>query len=366
MLRLKGVLTVAIALLGCESSDPDAHGPGGAGGGSSAPLCDANLGIVDVSGPACTAEPDDYTPRDNGSATDTWPACVSDANAYVPFDPNISSIARAAALDEIAALLGFGGDYAPTPQDFLDARVAYTRAEGIESRVVRREDEHYPAAPLACRDLTPAEQQSYPERCVGPVKIAPLVNAAFEAGIQGDDPVGNAARVEAALLWFFYVSVYKEATTGATTPVDVDSMWAYYTGGEPRSGGVGLSRYVRARSLEAHDRIWDGLLAVRCWRDLDNPTGVATDLAQRDRARAQLDRALLRGLAVIVRQRSDRLACPAGWESVKILGGVLDRDATLRDPTNAAVLRAELAKPAAGDVDAAAVVAALDAVFPCP
>ncbi|MBI4954172.1 MAG: hypothetical protein HY908_19265 [Myxococcales bacterium] len=356
-----------VAGAACESSDPVARGPSGLGGGAGAAgVCDANAGIEDVSGPSCAPLADDYTPRDEGSSTDAWPACISDANAYVPFDASIASLARVAAFEEIGALLAFGGARAPTAQDFLDARVVYTALEGIESRVVRREDEHYPPAPKLCRDMTPEEQAAYPDRCVGPVRIRPILNDAFQEGIAGVDPVGNAARIEAALVWFFYVSIYKEATTAADKAADVDSMWAKYTGGEPRESAFGLSRFVLARSREAHDRIWDGLLAVRCWRDLDHPTGVATDLALRDRARAQLDRALLRGLAVLVRQRVAALDCLAAWESVKILGGVLDREATVRDPARAALLRAELGKARPEDVDRAAVTAALDAVFPCP
>jgi hypothetical protein len=351
----------------CESSDPIAHTPdAGQGGGAGAVLCDANEGIADVSGPSCAPLADDYTPRDAASKNDMWPACISDGNAYVAFNTNISSLARVAAFEEIGKILGFGGLSAPTSQDFLDARVVYTQEQGIESRVVRREDEHYPPAPLACRDMTVEEQAMYPDRCVGPVKIRPILNDAFQHGIEGKDPVGNAARIEGALIWFFYASIYKEATSAFLNPPDVDSMWAKYTGGEPRASALGLSRYIRPRSLEAHDRIWDGLLAVRCWRDLDNPTGPAMDVMLRDRARAQLDRALLRGLAVLVRQRAARLSCAAAWESVKIVGGVLDREATLRDPTNAGVLRAELAKARAEDVDRDKLIAALDAIFPCP
>jgi hypothetical protein len=40
----------------------------------------------------------------------------------------------------------------------------------------------------------PAEQAQYPDRCVGPVRIGPILNAAFEAGIKGEEPVLNAAR----------------------------------------------------------------------------------------------------------------------------------------------------------------------------
>ncbi len=362
------IIGIGIAALtaACEAGDPTPSGPGAGGAGGEVELCDADRGIADVENSSCAPMADDYQPRDNASANDTWPACISDAGEYVKFDTNISSLARVAAFEEIGEILGFGGRKAPSPDDFLAARVVYAQEQGLESRVSRREDEHYPAAPAACRDLTPEEQAMYPDRCVGPVKIRPILNDAFEAGIRGEAPLENAGRIEAALLWFFYASIYKEATSAAQNAVDVDSMWAKYTGGEPRESALGFSRYVKPRSQQAHDRIWDGLLAVRCWRDLDNPTGTATDPVMHERARAQLDRALLRGVALIVRQRLEQAACAPAWESAKILGAVLDREATVRDPAQAAALREELGKGRAEDVDTARAVGALDALFPCP
>ncbi len=358
-------ILVFTAAPGCEAEDlittSTTGGTGGATGG-----CDADSNVAPLDGVGCQPLADDYTPRDQASANDTWPACISDDGAYHPFDPNVSSNARTAAFEQIAVLLHFGEGVAPSPQAFLDARVVYSVDQGIESRVSRREDEHYPPAPKACRDLTPAELQSYPDRCVGQVKIQPILNQAFQEGSEGIDPVENAGRLEAALLWFFYVSSHKEATTCTEVQADCDSSTGYYAGGQTREDAVGLGRYVKARSPEAHDRVWDGLLAVRCWRDLDNPAGIAADTALRDQAVAQLDRALLRGVALIVRQRLGRLECPAGWESVRILGGVLDREATLRDPANAAVLRAEVTKTDPAAVDAEAAIAAIDAIFPCP
>ena len=380
MRRYRAGLSVASLLVlvtGCEGADPVTNttsssstgggGTGGGGGGTGgAVTCSPDGTITPVESPSCAPLGTDYEPRDNGSASDSWAACISDDNQYHPFDPNISSAARTAAFEQIATLLAFGGDRAPTPQDFLEARVAYTVDQGIESRVSRREDEHYPPAPMACRDLGAAEQLQYPDRCVGPVKIQPIINQAFQDGIEGKDPRGNAARIEAALLWFFYVSVHKEARTCAATPADCDSSYAYYAGDKSRAEGFGLSRYVRSRSQDAHDRVWDGILAVRCWRDLDNPTGPAADAAMQDLATDQLDQALLRGVGLIVRQRLAESACAPAWITAQILGGVLDREASGRDAGQAKVLRDELAKSDAGSVDVTAATAALDALFPCP
>jgi hypothetical protein len=352
--------SVCALSVGCAQDDPEATTPSTDGGVEDPCNPDEVLAIGDD--PTCSHSADDYGPGKD----DAWPACISDDGSYHPIEPSISSIARIGAFEQIAVLLAFDGSRVPTAKDFLDARVVYTQQEGLESRVVRREDEHYPPATASCRDLTEAEQMAQADRCVGPALIRPLINDAFQQGAVGQDLVRNAARIEAALLWFFYVSTHKEAMTCASAPKDCDSSYAYYTGGEQRGGGLGLSRYVRVRSPQAHDRIWDGILAVRCWRDLDNPTGSAQDTAMQGRAVSQLDRALLRGIAVIVRQRLDNLACQGAWETVKILGPVLLREAEVRNPATAASLRTQLEQddPALLDVDATK--ASLDALFPCP
>jgi len=385
--HLVAIAAIVSAVAGCEGDDPDEALPPVADTGTEAvadvgrdtevetngdandadatpPPCgktEALDGKLD--GVTCKAAVDDYFP---GKKTDPWPACISDDGKYHPFNPSIGSVARAGAFETIATLLGFGTDKAPSAKDFLDAREAYLIAEGIESRVTRREDEHYPPASKACRDMTPTELAANPDRCVGPAKMQPILNAAFADGATGKDPQKNAARIEATLLWFFYLSVHKEAITCTSTPADCDSSWAYYTGGEDRPSSKGLSRYVRARSLQAHDRIWDGSLAVRCWRDLDNPTGAATNLVMRDRAVKQLDTALLRGIALIVRTRLERRSCGATWELLKILGPVLDREARVRDSAKADVLAAQWAKATPEAVDEKATLDALDALFPCP
>jgi hypothetical protein len=259
--------------------------------------------------------------------------------------------------------------------------------------VQRREDEHYPPATWDEDDDGTAETYTCQamaalpdgeealaanaDRCVGPARISPLLEDAFAAGQDGASTDLQrriaASQIEAGLLWFLYVSNHKEAITCTTTPVDCDSSFAYYTGGDAREAGKGMARYVRALDVETHDRIWDGILAVRCWRDLDNPTGVATDLAMRDRAVGQMDRAALRGVALIVRDWTLALAAETDaddrevrWAKLRILGPVLDRDATLRDAGQAAILRAELAEIDPDDADTAAIGAALSALYPCP
>lgn len=373
---------------GCAKDDPsptgdsgpglDARGDGvvadgGSEGADARGPCAVTWALPDIGGnaPSCAANVDDFV---LGSTTDPYAACISDDGTYHPFDPSIGSIGRVAGFERIAALLWRADGAAPNKQAFVEARVAYTEAEGLESRLARREDEHYPAAAKACGDMDASELAANPDRCVGPAKLVPLLNDAFAQGSQGIAPLENAARIEAALLWFLYVSVHKEATTCTGKAKDCDSSQAYYHGGEPKSGGLGLARYVRSVSTQAHERVWDGILAVRCWRDLDSAVP-ATDLALRDKAIGQLDRALLRGMMLLTkariaayRQASCNPARPALWATVQILGGVLDREARDRDATKAASVRATLAK-ADGVVTAPeldTLVAALDALFPCP
>lgn len=349
-------------LVGCEASDPAPSSPidSAVEAGSS---CAADRAITPPPPTTCTRPESDFVP---GSATDGYAACISDDGAYHNVEASVSSLTRVAALERIAELLGFGTAKVPSPADFIEARAVYSADEGIASRVARREDEHYPPAAKLCRDMTAEELAANRERCAGPAKILPILTKSFADGANGLDPLANAARIEAALLWHFYLSAYKESRTCRQTARDCDSMWAKYTGGEPRGSGKGLARYVRARSVAVHEAIYDGVLAVRCWRDLDNPTGTAMDTAMHDRATAQLDRGLLRGLAIIVRQRAQQRSCGATWEGVRILGGVLDREATVRNATTAAVLRDELSKPDPATVDEAGLLRAIDALFPCP
>jgi hypothetical protein len=218
----------------------------------------------------------------------------------------------------------------------------------------------------ACRDLTAEEIKQNSDRCISQAKIQPLVETALSDGAQGKEPVLNAARVEAGLLWFFYVSVYKEMQTCSTTKEDCDSSTAYYSGVQTRENPLGLGRYVKARSPQAHDRVWDGLLAGRCWRDLDQALP-ATNLTMMQQAMDQTDRALVRGLALIVRDRLQNAAsCPIAFETVRILGPVLARAAQAADATNAAVLAAEVAKSDGASVGVKAATDAIDSLFACP
>ena len=361
------------AFVACESADPaeSALDAGGAGGGAGAVACDANAGRKVLDAPSCKALASDYSPA-NGSKDDAWAACVSDDGAFHPFNPSVGSNARTAAFAEMSALLGFGGTKVPAPKDFLDAKVAYSQPEGLQSRVARREDTHYPPAvvggkEVGCRDLDAAAIAANPDRCVSQARIQPLVETALNEGAKGNDPVLNAARVEAGLLWFSYVSVFKEIETcGTEDKEDCDSATGYYGGVQTRESPIGLGAYVKALSPQAHDRIWDGFLAVRCWRDLDQAMPLG-DVAMREQAQQQVDRATLRGLALIVRERLQNApTCGVAFETVRVLGPVLGRAAKERDAAKAAVLAAEVAKTVPAEVDVKVASDAIDALVPGP
>ena len=383
---LASVLFITLALSACRSDDDpmaesgDGDGDGDVGGEP----CDPADDPVDEA--TCMTLPSDYMPSDSDS--DTYPACISDGGVYELVDAPPGTIARIEAYDEIAALLWENG--APTREDFTDARAAYELEEGLGSRVDRREDLHYPEIPMEEWDpgLDPDKQCSnddlastYSDRCVGPAKMRPIINEAFIAGMSGEGDLNvHAARIEAALTWFFYLSVYKEAYTCTHTPKDCDSSWAYYAGGAQADGAlIGFAELVNRYSPTTHQRIFDGVLAVRCFRDLysidDYPTyaDLPADGQQLfDAAWEQLDDALARGFAVSLRQHllaHDDEQCSeataANWAFVQIVGEALDREVRERDAAVADELLAiyELETPTTDDLEQAADL--LDQVIPC-
>jgi hypothetical protein len=322
-------------------------------------------------GGICPVEADEFTP----GADDSWAACSPDSGEYTTFEPSVSTIARVDGYEQIAALL-WEREGLPSSEDFLAAREIYATDEGLASRITRREDEHYPpvsdgnGGTLSCRDEgVPAMD---PDRCVGPAQIAPIINDAFVAGIEGTDPAIQAARLDAAILWFLSVSSYKESFTCTQVKKDCDSGWAYYTGGtqldeEPR----GLARIVNQASPFTHARTFNGILAVRCWRDNDTAEE-ATDLATRDMALGQLDAGIDAGLARIISARAAEMAAAEGaarnphWAWLQIMGPAVTRAVRNANASAADALEAEWAKTDASTVDTAAIIDALTMALPCP
>lgn len=370
----------------------------------------------DAFAPACMRRATDYP----GSADYACPA-VSGSATWPRIGTSISTVARIEQYEAMAALL-FTPTADPPPAAFADARLQFATPEGIGSRVGRRFDLHFPVpASMGAGRLCQNEEtwRASPLFCVGPATLNPIVLDMLQRGGTGDTREPSrlyGARIEAALLWFLHVSVYKETATCALLypgndgkREDCDSAWAYYTGGRERDAmladEVGLAAEIRSLSEEAHDRILDGIFAVRCWRDLDTsgtppdplpPYDMPerlSDQALYERAHAQLDAALDHGFVQLLIARLERLRDTRGDEQRyhlaflrTLLAPIEARtltdatgtsisypareplfDRTLRavSPADADFVRDEIQRDVAGmDVDG--IIRRLDAAFPCP
>lgn len=298
--------------------------------------------------------------------------CASLDGRFHPFQPtSLGSVARTAAFERIGDLLW--RNPAPSPADFAEARTLYAVEEGIDSRVQRRYDPHRRAdVPAGTNCRTEGVPARYPDFCVGPARILPRLTAAFDAGLSGEAPVVQAARIEAALMWFFWVSVFKEADSCASAIADCDSAHAYYTGESPYGRPVGLAAVVQAAWPLGHLRVFQGTLATHCWRELDSGE-VAANTPLMALALQQLDRALDAAALRILADRLDRLAelrvaradTAAAGAFLAIWGEAMDRPLRARDPDVADALAAGLAEPA-GPAAPESLASAVSAVATCP
>lgn len=365
----------ALLAAGCPAPDDDddsgssSTSSSSSGGSSSSGFCESTPAFTeDVS--ACHPLATDYQPRAAAPDHTTWPACISDDNLFHQINATISSIARVDAFEQIADLL-WRGQVTPTADTFIDARVHYAADQGLDSRVQRRQDIHYPALTSGQTCNSAEVAAANPDRCAGPHKLLRVLNDAWAKGSLGEDVLVQAARIEASLLWFLYLSSLSEALSCAASIGDCDSQWAYYAGGAPRESPRGLGAYIDALGPQTHDRAYDASLAVRCWRDVDQAVP-ATNTALQDLALQQYDRALTRGMALILRQRFAMLSCSTGaprgaaFSFIQTMAPWLDRAARAADPTAADALAAEVAKADPAAVNVAAAQSALDALFACP
>jgi hypothetical protein len=183
----------------------------------------------------------------------------------------------------------------------------------------------------------------------------------------------QAARIEAALLWFMYLSTLSEVWTCSFDDIeDCDSMWAYLNGARPREAPIGLGKYIKDLGPMTYDRTFDGVLAVSCWREVD-PAMPAMNQNLYQLAVEQTDKAALRGLALILRDRIGQLGCSTGEQQlanlafVNVLGGFMDR-ALIRasDPTRSDALAAQLSAATPAEVDIAKAQGLIDELFRCP
>ncbi len=342
-------------------------------------LCAAVLATLAIGCSDEMTEDNNTSSTNNGTVNqeqqlEEWNMCRMDTEEYTQFEETISSIGRVNGFEEIADRL-WRVDMPPMASAFDEASMIYLEPEGLDSRVSRREDEHYEPVTnddgetLRCRDEGVPEMA--PDRCVGPAQIKPIIIDALGEGGMGTDPEVNAARIEAALLWFFYVSTYKETVTCTQKKKDCDSSYAYYTGGQPESGGIGLAGYFREHVPTAHELTWDGLIAMRCWRSVDDAE-TAMNIELRDRALEVLDEGLLYGMSRLVTWRLGELEDSMGvereadWAFLQILGPVLDRAAQQRDADQAAELMMAWEADSPDNIDPAMVSQTITELFPEP
>ncbi|HET6343374.1 MAG TPA: hypothetical protein VFH51_00525 [Myxococcota bacterium] len=360
---------------GCSGSDQDTKS-GSQGEGYNVGSCASAAYTENLA--ACTPAATDYQPRAGHLSTNGWPACVSDDNSWHLMGASIPPAAsRVAAYVQMGTKL-WHNTSRPSKEDFLAARDLYSIEEGLASRIGRRQDISYAeisSDKFACSD--PNVAVAHPDRCAGPGKLKPIIDDAFVNGIAQTKPLVQAARLEAALTWFFYLSMTSEVWTCSFDDItDCDAAGGYYTQLTQRGTPTGMAAAVHAQSPGTHDRIYDALLAARCWRDVDAAMPAAdnenTAGGLYNKAQAQLSKAALRGEALLLRERIGWIACgsadnqEANIAYVSVLGGLIDHAAAAIDATQAAALRAFTSAPTNDSAKIVAAQAALDALFACP
>ena len=309
----------------------------------------------------------DHSSRDTSQDLAQWHSCLATPKAYEPFEDSISTIGRIQGYESIADLLW--RKPSPTPDDFTQANLIYVTEEGLDSRVSRREDEHFPPVTdaagqtLQCRDEgVPARD---PERCVGPATLRPALLEALTKGANGEDsPTHLATRIEANLQWFLVISVYKEARTCIDTKKDCDSSYAYYTGGDPTGLEVGLAKAVSQVDMAANQSVLRAIQGLGCWRTIDG-TDTAQNTALADRATAYLDDTLFHAASTLMLERLKTAPpTPTDWTWVQTFGRYLAQTAGAKTPANAGTLSPLLAPADPADADVPALKAQLMALFP--
>ena len=307
-------------MLACEDDDPNITPVAGE---MNAGEMNAGENMIE-----CTYPETDYP-------SESWEMCISDEGRYELAGTNIpSSAARVAAYEVIADLLWRNDNM--TSEDFIQAELIYGEDGGVGSRVARRYDAHLPKPNGADCALVEAKE-TWPEYCVGPSMIEPMILTAFAEGNIGTNMANNAAKVKAGLLWFFYVSTYKEAYTCAGKAADCDSHWAYCNGAKQlEEVPFALGAEILSASEEAYNHLFNAHLAIRCWRDLDNAE-VAEDTVLHQQVLDQLDRALDYGYALMIRAYFHTVInhpepSDAILTTLSILGPPLTRAALERDP----------------------------------
>jgi hypothetical protein len=363
------LLLLLIATLWACESDDDTSSTGGTTAGTTAGAEGGTPAGAEGGTPAgaeggtpvtCVVAPNDYP----GS---TWGACISDDGTYHSITGSTSAAARTAVFEAIGDLLWRNDSLTAT--SFVDAELLYAEDEGLQSRVVRRYDAHV-AKPEGA-DCKQADAGTlWPEYCVGPAKILPVVLSAFDGGQSDMELKANARRLEAGLLWFFFVSTFKESYSCKDAIEDCDSSLGYNNGSKQLSeDGIGFGGLVQELDANAYQALFNAHLAVRCWREADSAE-VSTMPDVQQKALDQLDRALNHGLALILSDRLTKFAAGNDaqkaeyWAFLEVLGPVIQDAAEKVDATMAGHLAMGWAQGAQIDVEMQK--QHLMMLFPCP
>ena len=268
-----------LILFACEDDDPQ-----------TTPIA-GEMNAGEMNAEMCTPVESDYP-------SDSWEMCISDQGRYELAGASTpSSAARVAAYEAIGDLLWRNPDM--TAEDFIQAELIYGEDGGVGSRVTRRYDAHI-SKPDGADCASEDADELWPEYCVGPSMIEPMILSSFAEGNTGMNMIENAAKIKAGLLWFFYVSTYKEAYTCAGKAADCDSHWAYCNGAKQLDEiPFGLGAEIQSVSETAYEHLFNAHLAVRCWRDLDSAEVAENDVLH-SQVLDQLDRALDYGYALMM------------------------------------------------------------------
>lgn len=378
-----GVMCLIVFLcFACESEDPentdlsdmnggspsDTNGGdnGGEEGGNEGG--DTSILVVDATPTSDAYERDMCMPNADDYPGDTWGECISDEGRYeLAGDNTPSSAARVAAFDEIAALLWRSEDV--TVQNLVDAELIYGEDGGVGSRVARRYDAHVSKPEGAdCKADDAATQ--WPEYCVGPAQIEPLIIDSFAEAIAGNDVTANIANVRSGLVWFYYLSVYKEAYSCASKAQDCDSHWAYGNGGKQLDEDpLGLAGLIKTQSTLAYEALFNANLAVRCWR-AEDATEVSENPDLHQKVLAQVDRALDYAYSLVLIGELNRWS--TGSNRVKVFA---EQTLIVLGPTIARAASERGSSYTFGDVSTwqslsndkvSELIEALSEAFPCP
>jgi hypothetical protein len=301
--------------------------------------------------------------------------CISDDEElaeYHPIGSEIPATSYMEAFERIRELI-FEADAEVTRQEFRAARDVYRETNGFRLAVRQMTDPHYEVPDGTDCTSDPMAQQ-YPGHCVGRT-LSSTIARNFEQGVKrapSEIRRVYAARIRASFLWFFYVATYKAAVDCTTDPTSCDKAFGYFTGGRNRRATcIGFEEELLVGDPAAHLAAWHGLLALRCWRDVDDGP-VAKNLAMRDCALRLYDHALLDGMASFVRGYFNWSAETTGatreyaFVFARTLAPVLLRAMEERSPEDAQVLRTALARESGDAIDTTAVAEAIDRVFRSP